>query len=113
MALPVHDLEDVGERISKNASYLQQFLTTSKLPKPSFNIDAPTDFPNPDHERSVEIVRENLIEDTRLLFDLIIGPIDRIKWGLWQVNSQQSFQNCHSKRIKSSVHGHCGSASNL
>ena len=86
-ALPTYDLEDVAGRISKNSAFLQRFISTRGLPEPSFRPDAPAEFPNPDHERSVEVVRENLIEDTRLLFDLVIGPMDRIKWALWQVST--------------------------
>lgn len=91
MALPYHDLEDVAARISENSAFLQRFLNTRGLPKPSFNQDAPSEFPNPDNERSVEIVREKLIQDSQLLFSLAVGPTDRLKYTLWEVNMTLSF----------------------
>ena len=45
----------------------------------------PSNFPKPDQERSVEVVRDNLVENTQLLFSLVLGPNDRLKWALWEV----------------------------
>ena len=109
----MHDLEDVAGRILKNSAFLQRFLKTRQLPTPSFNIDAPTEFPNPDHERSVEVVREHLIEDTQLLFSLVIGPIDRLKWTLWEVSFAPVSQKSHAKTSISTVHGHGNVASDI
>ena len=83
--MDISSLVDVSERISKNTAFLQHFLTTRGLPTPSFNIDTPREFPNPDNERAVELVRERILADTKTLFDLVIGPVERLKWGVWQV----------------------------
>ena len=85
MALDIASLVDISTRISKNTEFLQHFLETRKLPTPSFNIDTPKEFPNPDNERSVELVREAVLADTRTLFDLVLGPVDRLQWAVWQV----------------------------
>ena len=85
MALDIASLVEVSDRISKNTAYLQHFLTTRGLPTPSFNVDTPTEFPNPDKERTVELVQEAVLADTRALFDLVIGPTDSLKWKVWQV----------------------------
>ena len=85
MALDISSLVDVSDRISKNTAFLQHFLTIRGLPTPSFNVDTPKEFPNPENERAVELVRESLLADTKVLFDLVLGPVDRLKWGVWQV----------------------------
>ena len=85
MALEISSLVDVSERISKNTAFLQHFLTTRGLPTPSFKVGTPTEFPNPENERAVELTREAILADTRVLFDLVIGPIERLKWTVWQV----------------------------
>ena len=85
MATEISSLVDVSERISKNTAFLQHFLSTRGLPTPSFEVDTPREFPNPDNERAVELVREAILADTKTLFDLVIGPVERLKWGVWQV----------------------------
>lgn len=85
-ALEICSLVDISERISSNTKFLQHFLKTNNLPTPSFQVDTPTEFPNPENERTVDLIRETLLADTRSLFDLIIGPVDRLKWAVWQVN---------------------------
>ena len=85
MPLDVASLCDVSDRISKNTAYLQTFLSTRGLPTPSFEVNTPKEFPNPDNERTVDIVRESILADTKALFDLVLGPVDRLKWAVWQV----------------------------
>ncbi|KAI4213304.1 MAG: hypothetical protein LQ351_004045 [Letrouitia transgressa] len=103
MAFEIPDLEVVAGRISKNASFLQSFLIARELPRPSFNVDAPKEFPNPENERSVEVIREKVIEDTRLLFDLILGPTDRLKWGLWQMMDVATLQVIYHFKLGQAV----------
>lgn len=86
MALEVSSLVDISDRISKNTAYLQHFLTTRGLPTPSFKPDSDKEFPNPENEKSVDLVREGILADTRALFDLVLGPVDRLKWSVWQVD---------------------------
>ena len=87
MALDIANLTDVSNRISKNTSFLQTFLDSRKLPVPSYNIDTPKEFPNPDKERTVQLVRESILADTRALFDLVLGPVEKLQWTVWQVSS--------------------------
>lgn len=85
MALEVSSLVDVSDRISKNTTFIQNFLTTKGLPSPSFTVKSPTEFPNPENERAIGLAREAILADTKTLFDLILGPVERSKWSVWQV----------------------------
>ena len=85
MALEVSSLVDVSDRISKNTTFIQDFLTTRGLPSPSFTVKSPTEFPNPHSERAIELAREDIFADTKTLFDLVLDPVERLKWSVWQV----------------------------
>ena len=81
----IQHLTEVAGRISKNAAFLEGFLDAHGLPQPSFAADAAFEFPNPTNEPTIEIARESILEDTKILFDLVLGPAERLKWTLWQV----------------------------
>lgn len=85
MALEISSLVEVSDRISKNTTFIQDFLTTRELPSPSFTVKSPTEFPNPENERAIELAREAILADTKTLFDLVLGPVERLKWSVWQV----------------------------
>lgn len=85
MALEISSLVEVSDRISKNTTFIQNFLTTRGLPSPSFTVESSTEFPNPENERAIELAREAILSDTKTLFDLVLGPVERLKWSVWQV----------------------------
>ena len=85
MPQETQDLTEVAGRISKNAAFLKGFLDAQGLPQPSFAADAASEFPNPTNEPAVHIARESILEDTKILFDLVLGPVDRLKWTIWPV----------------------------
>ena len=85
MALEVSSLVEVSDRISKNTTLIQGFLTTRGLPSPSFTVNSPTEFPDPENETAIELAREAILADTKTLFDLVLGPVERLKWSVWQV----------------------------
>ena len=83
--LRAHDITEISDRISKNAALLKDFLNARSLPQPSFDADAPSRFPNPNNEVFVQFARESILEDTKTLFDLILGPVEYLKWMIWPV----------------------------
>ena len=85
MHLEAHDITEISDRISKNAAFLKDFLNARSFPQPSFDADAPPRFPNPNNEVVVQFARESILEDTKTLFDLILGPVERLKWTIWPV----------------------------
>lgn len=81
----IQHLTEVAGRISKNAAFLEGFLDANGLPQPSFAADAASEFPNPTNEPTVLIARESILEDSKILFDLVLGPVERLKWTIWPV----------------------------
>ncbi|KAL2802260.1 O-methyltransferase-domain-containing protein [Aspergillus granulosus] len=74
-------LTQLARSILKYAEELDTFLSDHNLPLPSFTIDAPQTFPA-DLTTHPEIhnTRHKLIDATKDLHDLIIGPRDTLKW---------------------------------
>ena len=85
MHLEAQDITEISDRISKNAAFLKDFLNARSFPQPSFNADAPSRFPNPNNDVVVQFALESILEDTKALFDLILGPVERLKWTIWMV----------------------------
>ena len=85
MQQETQDLTEVAVRISKNAAFLKGFLDVRGLPQPSFTTDTASEFPNPKNEPTIQIARELILEDTKTLFDLVLGPVERLKWTIWPV----------------------------
>ena len=81
----MQDLTKIAGPISKSAAFLQEFLDAQGLPQPSFAADAASEFPNPTNEPTIQNARESILEDTQILFDLVLGPVERLKWTLWPV----------------------------
>ena len=83
--LEVQDLTEIAGRISKNAAFLKGFLDAQGLPQPSFAADAAPEFPNPTNEPTIHVARESILEDTKILFNLVLGPVEHLKWTIWPV----------------------------
>ena len=86
MQWETQDLTEVAGQISKNAAFLKEFLEGRGLPQPSFAADAAPGFPSPTNEPTIQTARESILEDTKTLFDLVLGPVERLKWTLWPVS---------------------------
>lgn len=78
-------LSDIAARITLHAKLLDEHLQSKNLPSPSFSIDAPPDFPNPDKDPRVEATRVALIEDTQTLRSLALGPAQVVREVGWSV----------------------------
>ncbi len=79
------DLTEIAVRIFKNTAILKDFLNARGFPQPSFAANAAPEFPNPNNESGIQLVRESILEDTKTLSDLVMGPAERLKWTVWPV----------------------------
>ncbi|KAL3447482.1 S-adenosyl-L-methionine-dependent methyltransferase [Aspergillus insuetus] len=70
-----------AQRILKYSEDLDAFYASNNLPTPSFNSNAPQSFPaDLTTHPEVHNTRHSLIDATKELRDLIIGPRDTLKW---------------------------------
>lgn len=72
----------LAEKIAKETAKIEAYMKENKLPMPSFDVDAPADFPQlpPDILKS----RHEVLFASRELALLAQGPRESIRWGVWQ-----------------------------
>jgi hypothetical protein len=76
---------ELATRIAANAGAIDFYLKSNDFKAPSFDEDADDEFPNPQHDTKVEKARVALIEDTKSLRDLIMGPSQVLRELCWSV----------------------------
>jgi hypothetical protein len=68
-------LTQLAEEISRNTSVIVEHLKSNRLPQPSFDVDGPS-HPIPDNDERLSEARHALIEATRALHVLAVGPAE-------------------------------------
>lgn len=83
-------LTELARSILEDAQTLDIFLSSHNLPQPSFAADGVKDFPVGTEHAEIHIIRHRLIDATKELRDLIVGPKDTIKWMIMNVSNLNS-----------------------
>ena len=73
----------LAQKIAKETEKLESYMKENNLPMPSFDVDAPADFPKLPAEVSKS--RQEIIFATRELGLLAHGPRESLRWGVWEV----------------------------
>ncbi|KAJ5786870.1 uncharacterized protein N7503_012082 [Penicillium pulvis] len=73
-------LTELAKSILEDAQTLDSFLSSHNLPQPSFAADGVKDFPVSTEHADIHAIRHRLIDATKELRDLVVGPKDTIKW---------------------------------
>jgi len=76
----------LAENILANTKTIENFLVSNNLPEPSFSADGPTDFPVGIDHAEIQNARNAVIDATKELRDLIIGPRDMLRWMIINVS---------------------------
>jgi hypothetical protein len=71
-------LNDIAFQISGLTYNISKFLEQSNLPPPSFAVDGPPRFPA-SAPANIQAARQQLLELTLSLHNLILGPEERIR----------------------------------
>lgn len=74
----IDDLEDLANVILANAKTVKSFLSNNNIPPPSFSVDAPLSFP--DSPRNVREARSQLLDASKKIQQLVMGPRDHLFW---------------------------------
>jgi hypothetical protein len=75
----------LAQKISKETEKLEAYMKANGLPMPSFDVDAPADFPHlPD---DIQQSRQEIIYATKELNRLAHGPRESVRWGVWEVRN--------------------------
>jgi hypothetical protein len=70
--------------ITRETEKLDKYLKENGTPTPSFDVDAPMDFPNLPAE--IKKAREEVVRATKELGDLVTGPREGLRWMAWDVS---------------------------
>ncbi|KAI5867814.1 S-adenosyl-L-methionine-dependent methyltransferase [Durotheca rogersii] len=80
----------LAQKISAETEKVDAYFRDKGLPAPSFDVDAPSDFPKmPD---DISRSRREVIHATQELHDLMIGPRESVRWMAWDFMSTQCLQ---------------------
>lgn len=73
---------DLAHKIVRETEKLDAYLKANNLPTPSFDVDAPSDFP----KLPTDILksRQEIIFATKELSLLAHGPRESLRWGVWE-----------------------------
>lgn len=89
-SVPLSRILKLSEVIARNTSLLNGYLTTHKLPQPSFAVDAPGDgfviAKNEPRRAELERARKQLVAATKELHDLSVGPRESVRTQAWDVS---------------------------
>ncbi|KAI1448983.1 S-adenosyl-L-methionine-dependent methyltransferase [Annulohypoxylon stygium] len=80
----------LAEKISTETAKVEAYFNEHGLQTPSFDVDAPSDFPQmPD---DISRSRREVIHATKELQDLMVGPRESVRWMAWNFIDTQSLQ---------------------
>ncbi|KAI9648864.1 hypothetical protein NHQ30_003505 [Ciborinia camelliae] len=85
-------IKELSERIARNSTLIESWLTIKNAKVPSFEHDAEEEFPSTSGCPEITAARLAILEDTSTLHDLINGPgevLRRICWGAIDNSVQQ------------------------
>lgn len=97
---PLNTITALATRIAAQAALLEEAIHAKGLKYPSFDQDADAEFPSIDSIDSIdsnyeddgsgdilEDARAQLLEDTRTLHDLLLGPAEVVRRVCWSVRA--------------------------
>jgi hypothetical protein len=71
--------------ISRETSKIDAFFAQHNLPPLSFDPSAPADFPVPRSNAEIQAARRAVVNATKELQDLMVGPRESLRWMSWNV----------------------------
>lgn len=74
----------LAQKIAKDTEKLETYMKENNLPMPSFDVDAPADFPTLPED--IQKSRQEIIHSTKELGLLAHGPREALRWGVWEVS---------------------------
>ncbi|KAL8653249.1 MAG: hypothetical protein Q9210_002203 [Variospora velana] len=77
-------IKELSERVARNSVLIEKWLASNSARVPSFEQDAEHEFPVTTGEDEIEAVRSAIVDDTRTIHGLLLGPgevLRRICWG--------------------------------
>ncbi|KAI1212690.1 S-adenosyl-L-methionine-dependent methyltransferase [Annulohypoxylon truncatum] len=80
----------LAQKISTETEKVEAYFNEHGLQTPSFDVDAPSDFP--EMPEDISRSRREIIHATKELQDLMVGPRESVRWMAWNFMDTQSLQ---------------------
>ncbi|KAH6705376.1 O-methyltransferase-domain-containing protein, partial [Leptodontidium sp. MPI-SDFR-AT-0119] len=93
-------LIELAATITRETEKLDRYMKENGLPTPSFEVDAPSNFPKLDGE--IKKAREEVVRATKELGDLVTGPTESVRWMAWDHNNSLSLHAIYHYKIAQS-----------
>lgn len=77
-------MTELADKISRETAKLEKYMKENGLPMPSFDVNAADDFPRLPEE--IQQSRLEIVDATKQLRDLTVGPRESVRWGVWDVS---------------------------
>lgn len=84
------NIVELAELILENAKSLDEYIQKKNIPQPSFGVDGPPELSIPAEEEQAMTAKSNLINASKLLHGLVLGPYESVRWQ--SVNVKQTFK---------------------
>lgn len=81
---PTSNLVELAAIITRETAKIDTYLKESGSPVPSFNVNAPLDFPALPED--IKKARLEVVRATKELGDLVTGPRESVRWMAWDVS---------------------------
>ena len=81
LAPSTSEMVKLARKIVAEAENLERHMKENNIPEPSFDVNAPRDFPKLPVD--VQTSRQEIIHATGQLRDLVLGPRESLRWGIW------------------------------
>ncbi|KAH6674813.1 O-methyltransferase-like protein [Halenospora varia] len=97
---PTSNLVELAAIITRETAKIDTYLKESGSPVPSFNVNAPLDFPALPED--IKKARLEVVRATKELGDLVTGPRESVRWMAWDHNNSLSLKVIYHYQIAKS-----------
>ncbi|KAH8660841.1 O-methyltransferase [Tricladium varicosporioides] len=97
---PTSNLVELAAIISRETAKIDMYLKESGSPIPSFDVNAPLDFPALPED--IKKARLEVVRATKELGDLVTGPRESVRWMAWDHNNSLSLKAIYHYQIAKS-----------
>jgi hypothetical protein len=88
-------LSELSSIIAQKTSEIEAYLAAKGLPQPTFHADAPVELgPIAREDEDIQKARIDLIDATKELRDLAVGPTDSLRYLPWEVRTESVLYSC-------------------
>lgn len=96
-------LTELTNIIATETKKIDQFFAKNSIPHLSFDPDAPADFPVPSSNAEIQEARRTVVNATKELHDLMVGPRETIRWMAWSFNDNLSLHAAYHFNVAKAV----------